>query len=81
MSAMLDYEEALARLLAGAVPVTATETVATYAAAGRVLAESLCSTIDVPPLDNTSMDGYALRCADVRAAWRTADRGPAHSGG
>jgi molybdopterin molybdotransferase len=68
MSAMLDYEEALGRLLAGAVPVTATESVATYAAAGRVLAEGLCSAIDVPPMDNTSMDGYALRCADVRAA-------------
>jgi molybdopterin molybdotransferase len=65
---MLDYEEALARLLGGAVPVTATEVVATYAAAGRVLAEGLRSTIDVPPLDNTSMDGYALRCADVAAA-------------
>lgn len=68
MSAMLDYEEALARLLAGAAPVAATETVATYAASGRILAEGLRSAIDVPPLDNTSMDGYALRCADVTAA-------------
>ena len=68
MSGMLDYDEALARLLAGAVPVTATEVVATYAAAGRVLAEGLRSAIDVPPLDNTSMDGYALRCADVSTA-------------
>jgi molybdopterin molybdotransferase len=65
---MLDYEEALARLLAGAVPVAATETVPTFAAAGRILAAGLRSTLDVPPLDNTSMDGYALRCADVPAA-------------
>ncbi len=65
---MLDYEEALARLLAGAVPLRETESVATQSAAGRVLAEGLHSTIAVPPLDNTSMDGYALRCADVPAS-------------
>ena len=67
MKNMLSYDEALARLLAGAVPVHETEAVATHAAAGRVLAVPLCSTLDVPPLDNTSMDGYAVRCADVAA--------------
>jgi molybdopterin molybdotransferase len=65
---MLDYEDALARLLAGAEPLGETESLATQSAAGRVLAEGLRSTIDVPPLDNTSMDGYALRCADVPAS-------------
>ena len=65
---MLDFEDALGRLLAGAHPVGETETVPTHAAAGRVLAQGLRSAIDVPPLDNTSMDGYALRCADVPAA-------------
>ena len=65
---MLDFEDALARLLAGAYPVRETEAVPTHAAAGRLLAQGLCSTIDVPPLDNTSMDGYALRCADVPAS-------------
>ena len=65
---MLDFEEALARLLAGANPVRETEAVPTQAAAGRILAQGLHSTIDVPPLDNTSMDGYAVRCADVPAA-------------
>ena len=65
---MLDYEDALARLLAGAGPLGETESLATQSAAGRVLAEGLHSTIDVPPLDNTSMDGYALRCADVPAS-------------
>ena len=65
---MLDYEDALARLLAGAEVLAQSETVATHAAAGRVLAEGLRSGIDVPPLDNTSMDGYALRCADVPAS-------------
>ncbi len=65
---MLDYEDALARLLAGARIATDTEAVPTQAAAGRVLATGLRSAIDVPPLDNTSMDGYAVRCADVTAA-------------
>ena len=68
MRAMLDFEEALARLLAGANPLRETEAVPTLAAAGRILAQGLHSTLDVPPLDNTSMDGYALRCADAAAA-------------
>jgi len=68
MSAMLEFGEALLRLLAEAHPVGATEPVPTWSAAGRVLAGGLCSAIDVPPLDNTSMDGYAVRCADVPVA-------------
>ncbi|XLM22792.1 hypothetical protein MKD33_11135, partial [Chromobacterium piscinae] len=31
---------------------------------GRVLAQPVTATIDVPPHDNSAMDGYALRCAD-----------------
>ncbi|MCK9382828.1 MAG: molybdopterin molybdotransferase MoeA [Sulfuritalea sp.] len=65
---MLDFEDALARLLAGAVPVSEVEALPTQSAAGRVLAQGLRSTLDVPPQDNTSMDGYAVRCADVTAA-------------
>ena len=65
---MLDFDDALKRLLAGAVPVGEMETLPTQAAAGRVLAQALRSGLDVPPLDNTSMDGYALRCADVPVA-------------
>ena len=68
MSGMLDFDDALARLLAGANPVRETEAVPTQAAALRVLAHGLRSSIDVPPLDNTSMDGYAVRCADVPVA-------------
>ena len=68
MKNLLSYDEALTRLLAGATPVRDTESVPTQAAAGRVLAAPLVSTLDVPPLDNTSMDGYAVRCADVPAS-------------
>ena len=74
---LLSVDEALERLLAGARPVAETETVATIAATGRVLAKAQASTLDVPPLDNTSMDGYAVRsadCASGAARLRVAQR-------
>jgi len=64
---LLSYQEALLQLLAGARPVAEVELLATFAASGRVLAASLASTIAVPPLDNSAMDGYALRSRDVPA--------------
>jgi molybdopterin molybdotransferase len=64
---MLSVEEARARLLAQAAPLTAIETVPTPQALGRVLARSLVSTVAVPPLDVSQMDGYALRAADAVA--------------
>jgi molybdopterin molybdotransferase len=65
---MLTVDEALARLLAQAQPITDAESVPTVAAHGRVLAQPVVSAIDVPPMDNSQMDGYAVRCADVTAA-------------
>jgi len=62
---MLSVEEARERLLAQAVPLAATETVPTLQALGRVLAQPLVSTVAVPPLDVSQMDGYALHTADV----------------
>lgn len=67
-SALIDPELALQRLLAAARAIGDAETLPLSAALGRVLAQDVRSTIDVPPADNTSMDGYALRCADVPAA-------------
>lgn len=64
---MLSFEEALDRLLAGAVPVRETRALPTQAAAGRVLAADQYATLNVPPLDNSAMDGYAVRSADVPA--------------
>ena len=57
--------EALAQLLAGVTPLCASETVATLEADGRVLAQDVVSDLQVPPHDNSSMDGYALRCSEV----------------
>jgi molybdopterin molybdotransferase len=62
---MLSVEDALAQLLAAAVPVTARETVATLDAFDRVLAAPVVSPMDVPPMDNSQMDGYAVRSADI----------------
>jgi molybdopterin molybdotransferase len=67
--AMLSLDEAIERLLAqvGAPAPERAETVSTFDALGRVLAEDVRSLIDVPPADNSEMDGYALRAADVAA--------------
>jgi len=65
---MLTVEEARARLLAQAQPLTATEVVPALQALGRVLAQPLVSAVAVPPLDVSQMDGYALRTADLAAA-------------
>jgi molybdopterin molybdotransferase len=61
---MLTVQQALDTLLEAARPVSAIETVPTIEAGGRVLAVEQASTIDVPPADNTQMDGYAVRAAD-----------------
>ena len=58
-------DDALAALLAQALPLPGTETVDTFDADGRVLAEDLVSPLQVPPQDNSSMDGYAVRSAEI----------------
>ena len=49
-------------------PLTATERIHVRAALGRVLAEDVISPINVPAHDNSAMDGYAVRFADLKAA-------------
>ena len=81
---MLTAQQALDHLLSHAQPVNESEAVAMQSALGRVLAESINSLVDVPPLDNTSMDGYAVRCADTATPGQTlkiAQRIPAGSVG
>src|SRR5688500_13950839 len=56
--------EVIARFLS---PVTAHERVSVRAALGRVLAEDVISPLDVPAHDNSAMDGYAVRHADLKA--------------
>ncbi|WP_124950676.1 molybdopterin molybdotransferase MoeA [Sulfuriferula thiophila] len=61
---MLTADQLLSELLDRARALTATETIATEASLGRVLAVTQVSAITVPPLDNSAMDGYALRAAE-----------------
>ncbi|MEB0229859.1 MULTISPECIES: gephyrin-like molybdotransferase Glp [unclassified Undibacterium] len=61
---MLSVAQALDFLLSAARPVTETEIVSTLEANGRVLAQAQSSLLHVPPMDNTQMDGYAVRAAD-----------------
>jgi molybdopterin molybdotransferase len=62
---LLSVDEALAQLLAGAKPVAEVEEVPTLEATHRILARPQRSTMDVPPMDNSAMDGYAIRVADA----------------
>lgn len=66
--ALKSLDKALAELLAFAAVLPGVESVATFEADGRVLAQDLLSALHVPPQDNSSMDGYAVRCADVLQA-------------
>jgi molybdopterin molybdotransferase len=61
---LLSVDDALARLLAEARPVADIEEVPALEATNRVLARPQRSTMDVPPMDNSAMDGYAVRTKD-----------------
>ena len=81
---MLTAQQALDHLLSHAQPVREIEKVAMQAALGRVLAENVNSLVDVPPLDNTSMDGYAVSTTDTQnpgCSLKIAQRIPAGSMG
>jgi molybdopterin molybdotransferase len=58
-------DDALMELLGRAQPLEGTEFVSTFDADGRVLAQDLVSALQVPPQDNSSMDGYAVRSSEI----------------
>lgn len=64
--ALLSVDEALAVLLEQGRPVAEVEEVPTLEATNRVLARAQRSTMDVPPMDNSAMDGYAVRLSDLK---------------
>jgi molybdopterin molybdotransferase len=81
---MLTAQQALDHLLGHALPVKESEQVTVQQSLGRVLAQSVNSLVDVPPLDNTSMDGYAVRTSDTQnpgSVLKIAQRIPAGSMG
>jgi molybdopterin molybdotransferase len=64
---LLSVDEALAQLLSHARAVAEIEEVPTLEATQRVLARAQRSTMDVPPMDNSAMDGFAIHTADLEA--------------
>jgi molybdopterin molybdotransferase len=64
---VISVEEALERILSY-VPVLEAVDVPILGALGQALAEDVRSDIDIPPLDNTAMDGYAVRASDTHGA-------------
>ncbi|WP_419340884.1 gephyrin-like molybdotransferase Glp [Achromobacter sp. PD1] len=67
---MLDFDQAQTLLANAAGPLQRSEEVSLADAADRVLAADLTATVDIPPADNSAMDGYALRVADWGAGVR-----------
>ena len=83
-SPLLSLDEALPQLLAFAKVLGETQEVSTFDADGRVLAQDVVSALQVPPQDNSAMDGYAVRaadCAQAGAVLRVTQRIPAGSHG
>ena len=76
---LMPLDEARHKLLAQIRRLPGTEQVATFDADGRVLAQDLVSALQVPAFDNSSMDGYAVRTADLvpGAVLRVTQRIPA----
>ncbi len=66
--ALLSLDDALPQLLLQAVALPHVDTVSTFEADGRVLAQDVTSALQVPPQDNSSMDGYAVRTVDCKQA-------------
>jgi molybdopterin molybdotransferase len=70
---MISVEEALDKVLS-CVEVLEPEQKPILDCLGQVLAEDVYSAIDIPPLDNAAMDGFALRARDTRAAAKSSPR-------
>jgi molybdopterin molybdotransferase len=63
--ALMSLDEATALIRERVAPVAGTETVALIDADGRVLADDVVAGIDLPPFDNSAVDGYGVRFADL----------------
>ena len=74
---MLPVAEALARVLCAARPIAESIEVPLLDALGHVLAAGVISSINVPPADNSAMDGYALRASEAGQALPVSQRIPA----
>jgi len=66
---MISVDEALNRILTQ-ITVLGLEKVGIISSLGRVIGEDILAPRDIPPLDNSAMDGYAVRSADIKGASR-----------
>ena len=81
---LLSLDDALPQLLAQAHVLTTTQSLSTFDADGRVLARDVVAGLQVPPQDNSSMDGYAVcssDCVQAAAVLRVTQRIPAGTHG
>jgi len=70
---VISVEQALEKILEH-IDILGTEESPVLSCLGQVLAEDVYSTINIPPLDNSAMDGYAVRAADTRGAGQKSPR-------
>ena len=66
---MITVKNALERVLESVSPL-GIERLDILSAQGKILGEDICSPRNIPPKDNSAMDGYALRAEDTRGASR-----------
>ena len=66
---MISVDEAMNRILSR-IPVLGLEKMNIIDSLRRVIGEDICEPRDIPPLDNSAMDGYAVRSADIKGASR-----------
>ncbi len=64
---MIEVDDARRKIVESAQPIYATESIAIGDSLGRVLAEDILAEIDVPPADNSSMDGFVVNRNDVQS--------------
>lgn len=76
----LTLAQALDELVRWLPPVSEAESIETRAAAGRMLAQDVSSTVDLPAFDNSAMDGYALRFTDLQPGHWLHEIGRAYAG-
>jgi molybdopterin molybdotransferase len=70
---LISVEQALEKIL-GSIRVIGPEEKGILESLGQVLAEDVYSSIDVPPSDNSALDGYAVKASDIKGAGRSSPR-------
>ena len=68
---LMSVDDGIAMLSARIAPVDGVETVALASSAGRVLAHDVAAPVDLPPYDNSAVDGYAVRFDDLMPGQET----------